>query len=156
MQEEKGLLAYCGFHCGDCLGYTGVIADAAQNLMQVLERYKFKRTAESVFSDRLRDYDEFCEMLRFMTGLRCAGICRQGEQERDPSSCAVKNCCIERGLYACYECDDFETCDKLSTLHGGLHAASCARNMRAIREMGLEAWLAEGKRYCYWNEDDGL
>ena len=39
MKARKDLLAYCGFYCGDCLGYTGVIADAADNLTQVLEKY---------------------------------------------------------------------------------------------------------------------
>jgi len=28
MKERKDLLAYCGFYCGDCLGYSGVIARA--------------------------------------------------------------------------------------------------------------------------------
>jgi len=73
------LLAYCGFYCGDCLGYTGVIADAAEDLLKVLEEYRFHRTAECVFPVKLRDYDEFCEMLAFMAGLRCSGTCREGE-----------------------------------------------------------------------------
>lgn len=38
MKERKELLAYCGVYCGDCLGYTGMIADAAKNFMMVLER----------------------------------------------------------------------------------------------------------------------
>ena len=44
MKARKDLLAYCGLYCGDCLGYTGVIADAAKNLMMVLKKYKFDRT----------------------------------------------------------------------------------------------------------------
>lgn len=153
MKERKYLLAYCGFYCGDCLGYTGVIADAAENLMEVLEKYKFDRTAESVFPEQLRDYDKLHEMLDFMTGLRCAGVCREGEQDA-PSGCQVKKCCRDRGFYACYECDDFETCDTLDSLHKGLHTDACVKNMKAIREVGLEAWLTSGKRYMYWGEVD--
>jgi hypothetical protein len=154
LDGNKELLAYCGFYCGDCLGYTGVIADAAQNMMRVLEKYKFDQTAECVFPEKLRDYDEFCEMLAFMTSLRCAGVCRKEERDSEPSGCEVKNCCRERGFYACYECDDFETCDKLKSIHKELHTDSCVRNMRAIREMGLEAWIARGRRFCYWIEAD--
>lgn len=63
MKESKDLLAYCGFYCGDCLGYTGVVANAAQGLMEVLETYKFDRTAECVFPEVLSEYDKFLEML---------------------------------------------------------------------------------------------
>jgi hypothetical protein len=153
MRGRSDLLAYCGFYCGDCLGYTGVVADAAQGLMNVLETYKFNRTAECVFPHQLREYNQFYEMLRFMTGLRCPGICRQEKGAR-PSNCEVKICCIDKGFYACYECDDFETCDKLKTLHKGLHTDACVKNMIAIREMGLDAWLAGGESHCYWDETD--
>ena len=152
MKERRALLAYCGFYCGDCLGYTGVIADVAQKMIEVLETYKFGRTAECVFPEQLGDYDQFCEMLGFMRGLRCAGICREEEQDGGPSGCEVKNCCRERGHYACYDCGKFEACDKLVSVHKGLHYDSCMKNMRAIREMGLEAWIYEGPRFCYWLE----
>ena len=156
MKERKASLAYCGFYCGDCLGYTGVIADAAQNMMQVLKTYKFERTAECVFPEQLGNYDQFREMLRFMTGLRCPGICREEEPDGDPSGYEVKTCCRERGYYACYECGEFEACDKLVSVHKGLHYDSCIKNMRAIRKMGLEAWIDGGPRFCYWLEaDDG-
>lgn len=154
MEGRKELLAYCGFYCGDCLGYTGVIADAAQSFSQVVETYKFDRTAECVFPEQLRDYDKLRAMLGFMTGLRCPGVCRQGATNSGPSGCEVRDCCIAKGFYACYECDDFESCATLGSLHRGLHTESCLRNIRAIRAMGLEAWLVKGQRHTYWTEDD--
>ena len=72
-KERKDLLAYCGFYCGDCLGYTGVIADAARDFMKVLEKYEFDRTAKCVFPEELEDYDTFYEALGFMTGLYAPG-----------------------------------------------------------------------------------
>ncbi len=156
MAGKRELLAYCGFYCGDCLGYTGVIADAAHSMLEVLETFKFERTAACVFPEQLKNYDKLCEMLTFMAGLRCPGICREGEPDGPPSGCEAKNCCRERGFFACYECDDFETCAILGSVHGGLHADSCLRNLRAIREMGLEAWLSRGQRFCYWMEADEL
>lgn len=74
MTKSEDLLAYCGFYCGDCVGYTGVIADAARNFTMVLEKHKFDRTAKSVFPEALRDYDKFCKMLSFMTDLKCRKI----------------------------------------------------------------------------------
>jgi hypothetical protein len=154
MSEDARLLTYCGFYCGDCLGYTGVIADAATRFVEVLKKYRFDRTAERVFPQELADYDRLQEMLKFMTGLRCPGICRREEEWGRPSSCQVRDCCRQRGFYACYECDHFETCDMLISLHEGLHYDACVKNMKAIREMGLEAWLSGGERRCYWNERD--
>jgi hypothetical protein len=155
MKARKELLAYCGFYCGDCLGYTGVIAEAATALRTVLDRYQFERTAKAVFPRQLADYDNFYQMLAFMAGLRCPGICRPSAEEGGTSSCEVKNCCLDKGYYACYECDDYETCETLLSLHSGLHADACLKNLKAIREMGLETWLVAGPRHCYWLEEDG-
>jgi hypothetical protein len=154
MGESKDLLAYCGFYCGDCLGYTGVVADAAESFSRVLQKYQFDRTAECVFPEQLGDYDRLCEILAFMAGLRCSGICREEAQDRPPSTCEIKNCCRDKGYYACYECASFETCDKFALVHQGLYTDSCIKNMRAIREIGLEVWLARGRRHCYWDEPE--
>lgn len=96
------------------------------------------------------DCDTFYKALGFMTGLRCSNICREGEDSA--TSCEVRRCCRERGFYDCHECDDFETYDKLRSLMGGLHTDSNLKNLRAINEMGLEAWIAEVKRHSYWDE----
>ena len=149
---RSDLVAYCGIYCGDCLGYTGVIADGAEAFAQVLDRHQFERTAAGIFPEELADYDRFRQILSFMADLRCPGRCRTGEGEVVPAGCAVRDCCIEKGFYACYECVEFETCAKLRKLHGELHYDACLRNMRAVREVGLEAWLADGPRYCYWQE----
>jgi len=150
MEDKEELLAFCGFYCGDCLGYTRVIAKAARTFMNVLEEYKFDRTAKSVFPEKLKGYDRFSEMLEFMTGLKCDKTCR--EREDNEVSCEVRKCCRSKGLYACYECDDFETCEKLKSLHGELHYVSSLKNLKAIKKVGLKAWITSGKRHCYWDE----
>jgi hypothetical protein len=109
MRASAELLAYCGLYCGDCLGYTGVIADAAANLMQVLEHYEFERTAACVFPQQLRDYDKLGAILGFMAGLRCAGVCRRPANEDSSASCEVKLYCQKKGFHACHECRAFET-----------------------------------------------
>ena len=155
MRDPLELIGYCGFYCGDCLGYTGVIADAAKNLNEVLDTYKFRRTAECIFPQDLENYDNLCEMLRFMSGLRCPGRCRLSEEDQPDAGCAVRACCKRKGFYACHECEDFETCDTLASLHGGLHTAACLENLQAMKKMGVEAWLAGGSKHHYWDEDAG-
>jgi hypothetical protein len=154
VRSTPDLLAYCGFCRGDCLGHTSVVADAADPLLDTLETHKFHRTAECVFPDVLTEYSRFPEMLRFMSDLRCAVTCREKPQDEEPSGCAVKACCQANAFSACYECDNFKTCEVLASLHHELHADACAKNMRAIWETGLEAWLASGKRHTDWTEEN--
>ena len=96
MNNRKKLLAYCGFYCVDCLGYTGAIADAAKDFKMVLDKYKFDRTAKCIFPDQLKDYDRFYEIVVFMSGLKCPMICR--EREDTSTACTVRKCCTDNQL----------------------------------------------------------
>jgi hypothetical protein len=149
MKNNIELLAYCGLYCGDCAGYTGEIADAARVLKETTEKYKFAQTARHLFAKELKDFDHFREMLNFMTELKCPKPCRQHNDGE--VKCEILKCCREKGFYACHECDSFETCEKLKKL-GGLHGESHIKNLRAIREMGIENWIKKGKRL--WFADD--
>jgi hypothetical protein len=149
MKEETDLLAYCGLYCGDCAGYSGDIAEAAQHLKQTVERYKFHQTAKHLFAKELHDYESLRKMIDFMTQLKCPKPCRQ--KTVDEAKCEILKCCRQRGFYACHECTDFESCNKLQPL-SGLHGESCIKNLRAIKEMGIENWIRNGKRL--WFADD--
>lgn len=147
--DKKSLLAYCGLYCGDCAGYSGEIAEAAENLKKITQRYKFHHTAKHLFSKELKDYAGFCDMLDFMTKLKCHTTCRQIEPTK--VKCEISKCCLEQGFFSCHECSTFEDCDKLRKLEG-LHGDSCIKNLKAIKQMGVEAWIREGKRL--WFADD--
>lgn len=149
MNETTGLLAYCGLYCGDCAGYSGEIANAAGALLEVIERHRFERTAKSLFVEQLPDYDGFRGMLEFVSGLKCAATCRE---RKEP--CEIARCCLDKGLRGCYECNDFEACDKLSSLKD-LHGDACVVNLRAIRKMGPEAWLAGARRLWFGSDVEG-
>jgi hypothetical protein len=150
-RDGEEMLAYCGFYCGDCLGHTGVIAEAAKDFKMVLEKYKFERTAKCIFPDQLKEYDRFFAELLFMTHLKCPFICRVRKED---ISCEVRRCCISKGFYACYDCDDFEGCDKLKALMDGLHYNSIIKNLKAIKTMGLKEWIRKGKKHHYWDRED--
>lgn len=149
--NEKFLLAYCGMYCADCLGFSGVIANAAGDFLKVLDRYKFEKTAINVFPNDLREYDRFIDTLEFMGELRCKTICRG--VDGGESKCEVRQCAIERGYYACNECSEFENCEILKNTLGSLHTESCIENLRSINKMGLDAWLEKGKKHHYWDKD---
>jgi hypothetical protein len=163
-------LAFCGLYCGDCAGHTGAVADAAEELKKVIAEYKFERTASDIFFKELTEYDKFAEMLDFISGLHCSPPCR--DKAKGDTDCKIRECCIERGYFACNECAEFADCDKLAVLAGyfacnectefadcyklavlaKMHSDSCVRNLTAINEMGIEEWLENGKRYWFGDE----
>lgn len=150
MNDKKELLAYCGLYCGDCAGFTGEIADAAQNFKETIEKCKFHQTAKHLFPTELKDYDKLRKMIDFMTELKCPMICRQRKDSE--VKCKILKCCRDKGFFACYECDTFDICDKLKTL-SGLHGDSHIKNLRAIYEKGLDNWILRSKRLWFTDDD---
>jgi len=143
---DKNLVAFCGLYCGDCAGYSGEIADAAQSLLSSIQKYDFTKTAQCLFSEDLEDMDGFLKRLTFIATLRCTAVCRlktEGE-----TKCAIRVCCRNKGFRACYECDGFEQCEKLAHMKD-LHGDSCIKNLTGIKSMGLEQWLEKGTRYWF-------
>ncbi len=148
---KKELLAYCGIYCGDCLGYTGVIADAAEDFKGVLEKYEFEKSAKAIFPDQLKDYDKIFDKIVFITGLRCPMVCRA--RTDDNVDCEIRKCCRSKGFFACYKCDDFKNCEKLKVMKG-LHYEAMIKNLKEIKEMGFEEWIKQGKAHHYWDKED--
>lgn len=144
--NKKELLGYCGLYCGDCGGHTGEIANSAKELIKTLERYEFEKTARGVFPEELSEYDEFHQKLKFISGLICEEPCR--DKDLAETRCEIKKCCRDKGYFACYECDDFKTCDKFDELRKS-HGNSCVKNLLAIREMGLDEWIESGERLWF-------
>jgi hypothetical protein len=147
---KKELLAYCGIYCGDCLGYTCVIADAADKFKKVLEKYKFEKSARAIFPEQLKDYDKIFDKIVFMSGLRCPMVCR--ERKDDDVDCEIRICCKSKGFFACYECDDFEICEKLKIMEG-LHYEAMAKNLKEIKAMGIVEWMKKEKAHHYWDKE---
>jgi hypothetical protein len=146
MPEGKDLIAYCGIYCGDCFGYQGKIADLARDLRKELRKAKFGKTAESMaevpFFAVFKDYPQCYEVLGAMVKFRCKNTCRGGG---GPPFCKMRKCCQKKGIEGCWECAEFETCQKLDFLkqnHGDAHL----KNLRTISKKGTEQFL-EGKRY---------
>jgi len=57
----------------------------------------------------------------------------------------MRQCCQKKGIEDCWQCDEFETCEKLDTLkpnHGDAHL----KNLRIIKKQGIDEFI-KGKRY---------
>jgi hypothetical protein len=153
MSEQK-FVAYCGLDCENCFGHTGVIADLARDLRKELRAVKFEKFAEFMsqypFAGAYRDYDKCYAVLGMMVKFRCSRLCRDGG---GPPFCKMRKCCIKKGFAGCWECPDFETCEKLDFLrpvHGDAHLL----NLRLLKKKGVENFR-KGKKHWYHPEKRG-
>ena len=148
VRGNKNLIGFCGLYCGDCFGYQGRIADLAVELRRELRQSKFEKTAEALstisFFQTFKNYRECYDVLGALVKLRCKKACKGGG---GPPFCKIRKCCQRKGIDGCWQCDEFETCDKLDFLrpvHGDAHL----RNLRKIKQRGVSEFL-KGKRHWY-------
>ena len=147
-KENKNLVAYCGLYCGDCIGHRQKAADLARDLRKELRETKFEKTAEYLatipFFTVYKNYKKCYEVLGALVKMRCKRACRGGG---GPPFCKIRKCCQKREFEGCWECDEFETCEKLDFLkpnHGDAHL----KNLRRIKKKGVDEFL-KGKRDWY-------
>ena len=149
MTEERDLIAYCGLSCGDCFGYQGKLADLARDLRKELRQAKFEKTAEAIsdfpFFAVFKNYPQCYEVLGALVKFRCKRTCRGGG---GPPFCKMRQCCQKKGIEGCWECDEFETCEKLDFLKPG-HGEAHLKNLRTLKKQGVDAFI-KGKRYWYY------
>jgi hypothetical protein len=145
MNGDKKLLGYCGIYCGECAFNKGEIADMSRDLRKKLREYRFDKVAAglSPFFKDFADYPQCYKVLGAMVKMRCRRACLNGGG--DPG-CKIRKCCNKKQIQGCWECDDFETCNKLDFLKP-VHGDNNFKNMRKIRKSGMEAFLAGPK---YW------
>ncbi|MBC8390906.1 MAG: DUF3795 domain-containing protein [Actinobacteria bacterium] len=151
IEKDKNLIAYCGLYCGDCFSYRGKIADLSRDLRKELRQSRFDKTAESLssmsFFKVFENYPQCYEVLGALVKLRCKRACKGGG---GPPFCKIRKCTQKKGIEGCWECNEFETCEKLDFLkpnHGDAHIM----NLRKIAKKGVSEFL-KGKKYWYSKE----
>jgi len=148
MAKKTGLIGYCGLYCGDCPGYTHTVANLARGLRKELRRYRFSDMAKMLatipFLREFTHYEKCYEVLGAMSKLRCRKTCRK---RRRSVNCKVPNCCRDKNIQGCWQCDRFATCEKLKFLEGH-HGVAHLKNLRKLKRYGPAAFVI-GKRYWY-------
>jgi len=135
--SKESLVSYCGLYCGDCLFYTGSIADSAKDLRKELRKHKFDEVAKSLPFKEFKNYPECYEMLGAMMKLRCKG-CR--ERDKGKFTCNIVQCAQNKEFEGCWECDEFETCQEFDFLKS-VHNDANLKNLRKIKKQGIEGFL---------------
>jgi len=103
--EDSPLIGRCGIYCGACPSNTGITREAAKKLQKLLDETK---TGEIAFIMGIADkYPIFHEILTlFANQPPCSGC----GSESPTASCAIRKCCLEKGISSCAECEEFEGC----------------------------------------------
>lgn len=143
--EKVKLISFCGLYCDDCFGYQGKIASLAEELDKELKEVNFKKNADFFsqipFFKVFKQYDNFVELLNTIKELKCVG-CREGGGS---PTCEVRNCCLDKNITGCWECEEINTCNRLDFLQN-THEDAVIKNLNILKEKGIEAFL-EGERY---------
>ena len=146
MTGSESLIAYCGLYCGDCHGYQQKIPNLARDLRKELRKSKYKKFADFIstnnFGQAFQEYDRCYEVLGAMVRFRCHKGCRAGG---GPPFCKIRKCCQKKNITGCWECSEFESCDKLDFLQT-VHDDGHIRNLRIIKKKGPEEFV-KGKRH---------
>ncbi len=144
VENDRGLIAYCGLYCGDCHSYKGEIADLARDLRKSLRGAKFDRVSEGLSDHfkQFKEYDVCYEVLGAMVKLRCKKGCREGGGN---PWCKVRGCCQRKNISGCWECEEFDDCQKLTFLET-IHKDAHLKNLRKLKRVGQEEFV-NGKRH---------
>jgi len=129
---------------GIALIIRGEIADLARDLRKKLREAKFAQVAQGLsgFFKEFKNYEQCYEVLGAMVRLRCRRDCRGGG---GPPVCKIRACCQKKNIQGCWECEEFETCERLDFLRP-IHEDAHIKNLRKIKKQGVDKFL-EGKRY---------
>jgi hypothetical protein len=121
----------------------------ARGLSEELKRTKFDKYAEvkGSFVKELKHYKECCQVLEAIAELKCNDACRNGGCPT--LSCKIIECCRKKGLFGCWECNVLETCDEFEFLEP-FHGDIPLKNLRKIRELGLDKWLEHREKFYLW------
>ncbi len=115
--------SYCGIFCGACR----VMGANERGDTEWLE--KFAAEHKCTLED-----------------LNCHG-CKSAQADICCADCDTRTCARAKGVEFCIECAEYP-CQELSDFRNDkyAHHSTIFKNLAAIKEMGVEAWLAEEKK----------
>ena len=115
---------YCGLNCAECFSYKKTVSEAAKALRRELHTVKLKDFWTEI--PFLGEYENFKRSLDGLAKLRCTKACRAGGGN---PWCKMRACCIKKQVAGCWECDDFETCNRIVERH--------KKELRKIKKAGI-------------------
>ena len=111
--DVKNVVSYCGVTCGTCGQGSGKAAEAAKQVLELINEIEVKDWAHRVPGGDELDWDSTEKTLEWMTENTFCEGCEKGGGSPD---CAIRVCAKEKGFSLCNECDELEGCTKYDYL----------------------------------------
>lgn len=150
MPTEIELTAYCGLYCGDCIRYKSVVADLAQDLIERLQTSEWGKYAEVSSNAIFKHYEDSIGVLNAIVQRKCDDGCRKGGGCKT-FSCQIIECCQKRGFEGCWQCSEFQKCDKFEFLKQ-FHGDYPTENLKIIKDKGLNDWAVYRQSFYNWGK----
>jgi hypothetical protein len=106
------------------------VSEAAKSLRRELHSEKVKAIWKDI--PFLGDYEEFKKSLDGLAKMRCTKACSGGGGN---PWCKIRICCQKKDIKGCWECESFESCNKLNDRY-----RDCVKQ---INKIGFEKYLAK-------------
>jgi hypothetical protein len=148
--KDKVLTAYCGLYCGDCIRYKSKAADLALELLNELKRVNFENYAK-VKRNSVKEFERYGEMIKTIeaiNNLKCNTPCRLGG-DGCAKPCEIIKCVTSKNLKGCWECSEFEECDKFEFLKP-FSGNGPQKNLKKIKKYGLDNWSIHREKFYPW------
>jgi hypothetical protein len=164
----------CGLVCCDCLFYkpelyatAGQLRDLIQSsqldtlLRLVVAHQGWNGIARHLGQDSSlvqKQFEPFAKLPDFMQvlegiiNLQCPATCREAggcSIGGTTHACDALKCIQANGFDGCWQCQDYETCDKLSFLRRN-YGETINGNLSIIKNEGIQAVKSRGDRYYAW------
>ena len=107
-KQDLEMLGYCGLNCAECFSYKMTVSEAAKSLRREMRAAKLKQVWPDV--PFLGEYEPFKKSLDGLAMMRCTKACRGGGGN---PWCKIRKCCQKKEFDGCWQCANFETCNKL-------------------------------------------
>jgi hypothetical protein len=147
MAKTTHLIAYCGLYCGSCPAHTQSLSNLSKDLQKELHRSKCDTAAPALAKipafRAFRHYKNFCELLDFLSKMKCKKVCRAGGGSPE---CPIRKCVKSKNFDGCWECDEFKICKNLKMLEKyGDTDKTYLKNLRKIKRQGTTAFVKAQK-----------
>jgi hypothetical protein len=129
--ENYDLVGPCGDYCDGCGQYNGLIRQTALQMRDFADLYGFERRSKGAF-----DFNEFVKGLEWFINVDGCPGCRERVRR-----CIVRDCCSEKGLRICFECNEFPCSDMENVTD-----PDTIDRYRRFKEIGFERWIEEQRQ----------
>jgi len=138
-ENVKNQIGYCGIWCGSCVVGNGVLRILTERYEEIIQNYGLEGWVPKDF-----DFKEFSKGLESIQNIPlCPGCLKGGGRE----SCEMEDCCSNKHLSDCTECDDPGECAHQSILEkmrtGARQAGLFVKTENVDRQALIEKWITQ-------------